>query len=184
MLNFDAAQRWLALRIELLGSTITLSVCAFVVCANGTLMLSAGLVGFLIMWSIVFTTSLGFLLQHFTETEARITAIERVNATSALPQEAAWDTNPTLQLNPSWPSQGQLRFDNVSLRYRKELPLALDSVSFQIPAGTSCGVVGRYVIAALLKPILALVCQLCYLDANLLDPTNHTPPGPAPERAL
>jgi ATP-binding cassette, subfamily C (CFTR/MRP), member 1 len=145
MLNFDAAQRWLALRIELLGASITLSVCTFVVSGNGTLMLSAGLVGFLIMWSIVFTTSLGFLLQHFTEAEARITAIERVNATSELPQEAAWETDPTLQLNPSWPSQGHLKFDDVCLRYRKELPLALDSVTFQIPAGTSCGVVGRCV---------------------------------------
>jgi ATP-binding cassette, subfamily C (CFTR/MRP), member 1 len=145
MLNFDAAHRWLALRIELLGASITLSVCTFVVLGNGTLMLSAGLVGFLIMWSIVFTTSLGFLLQHFTETEARITAIERVNATSELPQEAAWDTDPTLPLSPNWPSQGYLKFDNVCLRYRKELPLALDAITFQIPAGTSCGVVGRCV---------------------------------------
>ncbi|CAB9498980.1 Oligomycin resistance ATP-dependent permease YOR1 [Seminavis robusta] len=143
MLNFDAAQRWLALRIELLGSIITLSVCTFVVFGNGILMLPAGLVGFLIMWSIVFTTSLGFLLQRFTETEARITAIERVSATSELPQEAAWETDASFKLEPSWPSRGYLQFDNVCLRYREELPLALDSVSFEIPAGSRVGVVGR-----------------------------------------
>ena len=144
MLHYDAAQQWLALRIELLGSIITLSACLMVVFGNDTLNLSSGLVGFLIIWSIVFTTALGFFLQRFTETEARITAIERIQSTSKLPQEAAWKTNPAVaQLETSWPSKGELHFENVSLRYRKGLPLALDSVSFHLLPGTRCGVVGR-----------------------------------------
>lgn len=143
MLNFDAAQRWLALRIECLGSFITFSACSMVVFGNGVLQLPSGLVGFLIMWSIVFTTSLGFLLQRFTETEARITAIERVQSTSELPQEASWTTDKDTKLSPTWPSRGSLKFEDVCLRYREELPLALDSVSFELPPGTRCGVVGR-----------------------------------------
>lgn len=143
MLNFDAVQRWLALRIELLGSTITLAACLMVIFANDRLRMPSGLVGFLIIWSIVFTTSLGFLLQRFTETEARITAIERVKTTSELPQEASWQTDPAYYIEKSWPSKGEIVFENVCLRYRDGLPLALDSISFHLKPGTRCGVCGR-----------------------------------------
>lgn len=114
-----------------------------VVAGNDALQLSSSTVGFLVMWSIVFTTSLGFLLQRFTETEARITSIERVQSTSELPQEASWQTHRSVNLEPNWPSSGGLQFEKVCLRYRKELPLALDSVSFVLPPGMRCGVVGR-----------------------------------------
>jgi len=143
MLHYDASQRWLALRIELLGSLITFSCCLMVIIGNGVLQLPSGLVGFLIIWSIVFINSLGFLLQRFTDAEARITAIERIRATSELPQEAAWETNPSIQLDEAWPAQGELKFDKVCLRYRDDLPLALNSVSFYLRPGERCGVVGR-----------------------------------------
>ena len=42
-----------------------------------------------------------------------------------------------------WPSRGALRFDNVHLRYRPHLPLALRGVSFSIAGGERVGVVGR-----------------------------------------
>ena len=38
---------------------------------------------------------------------------------------------------------GALAFSNVELAYRPGLPPALAGVSFCVPGGTSCGVVGR-----------------------------------------
>lgn len=43
----------------------------------------------------------------------------------------------------NWPSSGELEFRNLSLRYRDDTPLALDNLSFKIPAGKKVGVVGR-----------------------------------------
>ena len=43
----------------------------------------------------------------------------------------------------SWPSNGEIEFKNVSLRYRPELPLVLDGVSFKVNAGERVGVVGQ-----------------------------------------
>jgi ABC-type multidrug transport system fused ATPase/permease subunit len=44
----------------------------------------------------------------------------------------------------SWPHDNPVvEFDNVSLRYRPGLPLVLKNVSFTLPPGTKCGVVGR-----------------------------------------
>ena len=89
-----------------------------VVFGNDVLQLPPGLVGFLIIWSIVFNTSLGFLLQRFGDTEARITAIERVRATANLRQEASWKTDASIKLAASWPSNGELIFENVKLTQR------------------------------------------------------------------
>jgi ABC-type multidrug transport system fused ATPase/permease subunit len=143
MLNFLAAQRWLGLRIELLGATISFSVSTIIVCANGVLRLPAGLIGLGIQWSYVFTAALNFFFQRLSECEARITSIERVHETAKLPQEASWETDSSILLDPAWPTKGELEFVAVCMRYRKELPLALDSVSFTLRPGMRCGVVGR-----------------------------------------
>ena len=44
---------------------------------------------------------------------------------------------------PCWPMAGNLVFDDVHLRYRKSLPLALNGLSFNISAASKVGVVGR-----------------------------------------
>lgn len=39
-------------------------------------------------------------------------------------------------LDPNWPSQGEIEFRNVTLRYMPSSPPALSEVSFTIPGGT------------------------------------------------
>lgn len=99
--------------------------------------------GLLILWSSNFTITLGFLVDTFAEAEAAITAIERVDAMSRVPQEKARFTDQRVVIPKSWPERGTLEFKNVCLRYRPNLPLALDELSFTIPAGKKCGIVGR-----------------------------------------
>merc|ERR1719253_376112 len=45
--------------------------------------------------------------------------------------------------DPSWPQSGGIVFQDVEMRYRKELPLVLSGVSFEIDAGSSVGICGR-----------------------------------------
>ena len=117
--------------------------CVLVVCLNETLRIEPGLIGLLIIWSANFTISLGFLIDFFGEAEAAITAIERVDAMARLPTEKPVETDPSHLPPPSWPERGEIEFNEVCLRYRDGLPLALNNLSFKIPAGKSCGVVGR-----------------------------------------
>ena len=44
---------------------------------------------------------------------------------------------------PGWPRSGELMFDQVTATYRPGLPPVLREVTFHLPAGTSCGLVGR-----------------------------------------
>lgn len=143
LFNFVTAQRWLGVRIEILGSLVVLTSSLLVISMNDHLRLDPGIVGLLIVWSANFTITLGFVMDFFSEAESAITGIERVDAMSRLPMEKAMVTDKALSLPTSWPDKGYLAFDNVCLRYRPGLPLALNKLSFTIPAGKSCGVVGR-----------------------------------------
>jgi ABC-type multidrug transport system fused ATPase/permease subunit len=44
---------------------------------------------------------------------------------------------------PSWPSTGSISAENISFRYRANLPNVIDSISFQIAPREKVGVVGR-----------------------------------------
>lgn len=143
MLNFISAQRWLGIRIELMGAIIVLVATMLVISLNETLRLEAGIVALLIIWASNFTITLGFFVDAFGEAEAAITSIERVTSMATLPQEAATKTDPSIGLPPSWPDKGALEFQDVSIRYRDGLPLALNGLSFRVDPGKRCGVVGR-----------------------------------------
>lgn len=141
LLNFVSAQRWLGYRIELMGSIVVLVSSVLVISLNDLFKIHAGLVGLLILWSSHFTITLNFLVDTFSEAEASITAIERVDAMATLPQEAS--KNSLIDIPKAWPEQGKLEFDSVKLRYREGLPLALNGLSFTVEAGKRCGIVGR-----------------------------------------
>ena len=143
LLNFVSAQRWLGYRIELMGSIVVLASSLLVISMNDLFKIHAGLVGLLILWSSHFTITLNFLVDTFSEAEASITAIERVDAMASLPQEADKNSPTGKDVPKDWPDQGRLEFDKVKLRYREGLPLALNGVSFTVPAGKRCGIVGR-----------------------------------------
>ena len=170
MMNFLAAQRWLGLRIELLSSSMSFVCALIVVCANHIMDIPTGLVGLVIQWSVIFTAALNFFFLRLSESEARLTSIERIQRTTELEQEAKWETNPSIvKLDPSWPSRGELEFDHVSMRYRPDLPLALESVSFKLLPGSRCGVVGR--TGAVKTSLTACLFRIIEIEAGriLLD---------------
>ena len=141
MLNFVASRRWLAVRLEFLGSVVTLSASFCITMFN--IGLTAGLSGLLIVWSTSMTTILGFLIQAFGEAEAAITSIERMHSLEMLPQEKSMITSEDCKVDKSWPRKGEIVFDNVSLRYRPSLPRSLDGLSFTVKHGERCAIVGR-----------------------------------------
>jgi len=173
LLNYISVQRWLGVRMEVLGTIVVIVTSVLVVCLNERLNTTAGLAGLLITWSSNFTITLNFLVDTFSETEAAITAIERVDAMADLPAEKPMETAKGLKPPQNWPQHGSLDFRNVSLRYREGLPLALNELSFKIPAGKTCGIVGR--TGAVRIPLCCLLSMtrfaLAYDSLNLI--ANH-----------
>ncbi|WOO86211.1 Metal resistance protein YCF1 [Vanrija pseudolonga] len=138
-----AINRWLAVRLEFLGSclmfsTALASVTALVLYGN----IDAGLVGILMSYTISVTGSLNWFVRTASEVEQNIVSVERVSAYAELPSEAPEYIAAT-QPPSTWPPTGSIDFDDYSMRYRPELPLVLKDVTVNIKGGHRVGVVGR-----------------------------------------
>jgi len=69
---------------------------------------------------------------------------ERVVQYSQLDPEASFETLPPNQKPPEdWPSEGEIRMEDVVFRYSPELPLVLKNLSFSVRPSEKVGIVGR-----------------------------------------
>ncbi len=143
MLNFMAAQRWLGVRFQVLGSFAVLFAAVFVVSSNELLNLEIGLIAMLIIWSSNFTISLSFFSLAVSESEAYLTSMERARDVCELPQEKSVQTAEALKPSADWPPHGGLSFENVCFRYRQGLPLSLKGLTFSAIPGQRIGICGR-----------------------------------------
>ena len=143
MMNFMAAQRWLGVRFQVLGSLAVLFAGIFVISYNDKLKIETGLIAMLVIWTSNFTVTLGFFSQAVSDSEAYLTSVERAREMAELPQESSFETTESEKPSSDWPSQGNLSFENVCLRYRQGLPLALKGMSFTAKAGQRVGICGR-----------------------------------------
>ncbi|XP_064405656.1 multidrug resistance-associated protein 1-like [Halichondria panicea] len=140
------ANRWLAIRLEFVGNLIILSTALFAVLQRNfpdqLPGISAGLVGLSISYSLQLTQTLNWVVRMTSELETNIVAVERTKEYAETPTEAP----PIVESHrppPVWPSQGHVKFDQYSTRYREGLDLVLRKISAEIPGGTKVGIVGR-----------------------------------------
>eukprot|EP00047_Mylnosiga_fluctuans_P024183 m.154475 g.154475 ORF g.154475 m.154475 type:complete len:237 (-) comp9792_c0_seq2:83-793(-) len=87
------------------------------------------------------------MLQYTTrliiDVQSRFTSVERISAyVETLPAEAPADI-PATAPPPSWPENGEIVIEDVSARYRPELPPVLRGMSCTILPREKIGVVGR-----------------------------------------
>ncbi|ORY04586.1 metal resistance protein YCF1 [Basidiobolus meristosporus CBS 931.73] len=135
--------RWLAVRLEFLGSIIifTASILAVIsVLTNGKI--DAGLVGLSITYALNVTQSLNWCIRMSCEIETNIVSMERIKEYSELPSEAP-EINEATRPSPTWPEQGQIEFRDLALRYRAGLDLVLKGISFTVNPHEKIGIVGR-----------------------------------------
>jgi len=105
------------------------------------------------------------LLQSLTQTELCLVALERVSGYCHLDQEPPLILPVDDQLT-GWPSAGEVRFEDVTMRYRRSLPTVLNGISFTVPGGTSLGVVGR--TGAGKSSLLQALFRLCPLEGGCI----------------
>lgn len=84
------ANRWLAVRLEIVGSFVVLFAALFAVLARESM--EAAIVGLSISYALQISQTLSFLVRMTAEVETNIVAIERLEEYSNRPQEAAWKT--------------------------------------------------------------------------------------------
>ncbi|KZO98300.1 multidrug resistance-associated ABC transporter [Calocera viscosa TUFC12733] len=132
-------QRWLGMRLDFLGNLLILGIGLFSVGFRNTVDPSKA--GVVLSYTLSITQVFSQMVTQFAQTEQNMNAVERVEHYTKLEQEPS-ETTPK-DPPPTWPSQGQISFRNVQMRYREGLPLVLKGISFDVKPGEKVGVVGR-----------------------------------------
>lgn len=138
-----ASERWLSVRLELLGSTIVLCSALLAVLSTTTGGINAGRAGFSIGFALSITGLLNWTVRMRSELENQMNSVERVLYYSEeIAQEAASHREDTAP-GPEWPARGSLDVEGLKLRYRENTPLVLKGMSFSVGGREKVGVVGR-----------------------------------------
>lgn len=141
-----AAQSWLAVRLEMIGTLIITFACLSAILQhwrNGADVSFAGLAGLAISYSLQVTQSLNWSARMASDMDANMVSVERIDEYTRLDNEAASRTPRDDALEGVWPSEGAIVFRGAQLRYRPGLPLVLKGLDISIPGGSKVGVVGR-----------------------------------------
>ena len=141
----QCTRRWMDLRLEMVN-------CLSITCTTGSIVMMArtfdaaiepGLVGIAVKAIISNMMYLGWAMMNLSMLEANMNAVERISHycdPEVVTQEKARVTG----LPPaSWPSQGKIDLDGLSIHYGDPKQLVLKAVKASIGARQKIGVVGR-----------------------------------------
>uniref|UniRef100_A0A663DU65 ATP binding cassette subfamily C member 2 n=1 Tax=Aquila chrysaetos chrysaetos TaxID=223781 RepID=A0A663DU65_AQUCH len=133
--SWIVSNRWLAIRLEFVGSLVVFFSALLAVISKGTL--EGGIVGLSVSSALNVTQTLNWLVRTSSELETNIVAVERVHEYTKAP----WVT----EKRPphGWPSKGEIQFVDYKVRYRPELELVLQGITCNIRSTEKVGVVGR-----------------------------------------
>lgn len=161
------AARWLSCRLEFLAAILTFSSAALAALMYKRV--SAELSGLTLSYSMQIVLSLSWSVRQATEAESQMSAIEQLAEYSDAPPHPQEESQPeeaddeerensrglvtkgflrhiargrSHHARP-WPSRGRIRFSDVWMRYRPELPPVLRGVTFDVEPGWKVGILGR-----------------------------------------
>ncbi|KAJ6518372.1 ABC protein [Mycena vulgaris] len=137
-------QRWLAVRLDALGSILVFLVAIFA--AVGVSGISPAEIGLILTYTTSLTQMFAVTTRLSAEVENYMNSVERVvhyARGDVVPKEAAHESTPEHKPPAQWPALGAIQFKNVTMAYRPGLPNVLHGISLDIKAGEKIGVVGR-----------------------------------------
>nr|XP_026695465.1 multidrug resistance-associated protein 5-like [Ciona intestinalis] len=141
------SMRWLSCRLDCMSISVTILVALFVIFSTifpetfGET--SASFAGLALSYAVTLTGMFQVCVRFSVETESYFTSVERVNEyITTCPSEQPVDKQ-TKEIPKNWPHKGEIRFKNICMRYRPDLPLVLKNVSLTIKQKEKIGIVGR-----------------------------------------
>lgn len=132
------SNRWLSFRIDSAAALVSLFAASFVLLSLDRL--DAGLAGLSLSYALTFNENVLWLVRLYSQLEMNMNSVERVREYVAVEQEPSGGSPAP---RPSWPEEGNVEFNNLSLRYAPNLPLVIKNVSFSVPSCSKVGIVGR-----------------------------------------
>ncbi|XP_025016128.1 multidrug resistance-associated protein 1-like isoform X2 [Tetranychus urticae] len=134
------ANRWLNVRLELMGCFIVLLSSTFAVISRTSL--DPSVVGLILSYALTISKTLSFLVRNSSYLETSIIAVERIIEYCQIPSEADWYKAKISPRN-SWPEKGSIEFHDFETRYRVDTELIIKGITAKIEPKEKIGIVGR-----------------------------------------
>eukprot|EP00041_Stephanoeca_diplocostata_P037729 m.1441308 g.1441308 ORF g.1441308 m.1441308 type:complete len:1389 (-) comp25094_c0_seq49:2097-6263(-) len=144
---FFFAASWFAWRLDF----VSLFILGITALCCALLSVSVSLAGFAIAYAYSIVGIFQFTSRLQADVSARFFSVQRiVDYTTVVPVEdsdegALPERSPSRQGTTSapWPTAGRIEFDDVSMRYRPDLPEVVRGLTLSIASGENVGIVGR-----------------------------------------
>lgn len=134
------ANRWLAFRIDLVGSLVMFFAGIFVLLSIDKI--DAGLAGLSLSYAISFSESALWIVRLYSNVEMNMNSVERLQEYLEIEEEPPAEI-PETEPRASWPEHGAIKVNDLSLRYAPELPRVIKNVTFDVEPTNKIGIVGR-----------------------------------------
>ncbi|KAI8867045.1 hypothetical protein GQ42DRAFT_150094 [Ramicandelaber brevisporus] len=137
-------QRWLAVRVDLISNLLLFSVAVIVIILRGKI--DPGVAGMVVSYSLQITGNFSWSVRQFADVESNMSSVERLEQyADELKSECSLPrmNDGKHAAPPGWPSNGAIDFDHIQMRYRPDLPFALDDFTTAIKPGERVAIIGR-----------------------------------------
>lgn len=134
-------QRWLGLRLDVVGSLLIFVVGILV--TTNRFDTNPSTTGLVLSYCLSIVGMMSWMVRQMAEVENNMNSTERMYHYGFNLENEAPATIEGHVPAKSWPEKGAIEMKNVGLRYRPELPMVLHHFNLSVKGGERIGVVGR-----------------------------------------
>ncbi|XP_074860731.1 ATP-binding cassette sub-family C member 9 isoform X2 [Carettochelys insculpta] len=138
-LFLSAANRWLEVRTDYLGACIVLTAAV----TSITYKPDSGLLGLGLLYALTITNYLNWVVRNLADLEVQMGAVKKVNSFLTMESENYEGTMDPSQVPEDWPQEGEIKIENLCVRYENNLKPVLKHVKAYIKPGQKVGICGR-----------------------------------------
>ncbi|KAJ8334145.1 hypothetical protein SKAU_G00397840 [Synaphobranchus kaupii] len=142
-LFLTAANRWLEVRMEYIGACVVLVAAVASITNSLYNHLSTGLVGLGLTYALMVSNYLNWMVRNLADMEVQLGSVKRISSLLQTEPENYEGLLSSTQVPDSWPHQGEIQIQNLSVRYDSTLKPVLKQVNAHISPGQKVGICGR-----------------------------------------
>mmetsp|Transcript_7666 Transcript_7666/g.11156 ORF Transcript_7666/g.11156 Transcript_7666/m.11156 type:complete len:936 (-) Transcript_7666:149-2956(-) len=158
------ANLWLGLRLDLIGGFVGSFIGALAVATHSFNFIPAGWLGLALTYAIEVTGFLKHGVRMIATIEADMSSVERILFYAEKVEPEAADFVPEKDPKEgTWPTKGEIKISNASMRYR-DGPLVLKNLCLTVKGGERVGVVGR--TGSGKSSLMAVLFRISELEKN------------------
>uniref|UniRef100_I3JWE6 ATP-binding cassette, sub-family C (CFTR/MRP), member 8 n=2 Tax=Oreochromis niloticus TaxID=8128 RepID=I3JWE6_ORENI len=142
-LFLTAANRWLEVRMEYIGACVVLVAAVASITNSLYDQLSPGLVGLGLTYALMVSNYMNWMVRNLADMEVQLGSVKRINGLLKTEPENYEGLLTVSQVPDGWPRQGEIKIQNLSVRYDATLKPVLKNVNAHINPGQKVGICGR-----------------------------------------